>query len=90
MVIISVCVKETHPGNVSLAQRYLENKVSSGAVVSNYSLSLVAYTLALASSPVAGAALDELHRRADYRGNVGVYFMFSNVQKSHKYSNTFL
>ncbi|XP_056282328.1 CD109 antigen isoform X2 [Pseudoliparis swirei] len=61
---------ETHPGNVSLAQRYLENKVSSGAVVSNYSLSLVAYTLALASSPVAGAALDELHRRADYRDGV--------------------
>uniref|UniRef100_A0A8C2Z6S3 CD109 molecule n=2 Tax=Cyclopterus lumpus TaxID=8103 RepID=A0A8C2Z6S3_CYCLU len=61
---------EMYPGNVSLAQRYLENKVSSRAVVSNYSLSLVAYALALASSPVAGAALDELSRRADYRDGV--------------------
>lgn len=57
------------PANVSLAQKYLESRVSSG-VLSNYSLSLVAYALALANSPVAGTALDELSRRADYRGNL--------------------
>lgn len=58
-----------YPGNVSLAQKYLEDKVSSGGV-SNYSMCLVAYALALANSPVAGAALDELSRRADHRGNL--------------------
>ncbi|XP_062295771.1 CD109 antigen-like [Scomber scombrus] len=57
------------PANVSLAQKYLESRVSSG-VLSNYSLSLVAYALALAKSPVAGTALDELSRRADYRDGV--------------------
>lgn len=54
---------------MSLAQSYLEDKVSSG-VVSNYSLCLVAYALSLANSPVASNALAELSRRADYRGNV--------------------
>ncbi len=70
-----------YQSNVSLAQRYLEGKVSSG-VVSNYSLCLVAYALALANSPVAGTALAELSRRADYRGNlVKLFFcfMFRNV-----------
>ncbi|XP_070776881.1 CD109 antigen-like [Enoplosus armatus] len=60
---------DMYPGNVSLAQKYLEDKVSSG-VVSNYSLCLVAYALALANSPVAGTALAELSRRADYRDGV--------------------
>ncbi|XP_074516319.1 CD109 antigen-like isoform X1 [Sebastes fasciatus] len=60
---------ETYSRNVSLAQTYLEDKVSSG-VVSNYSLCLVAYALALANSPVAGIALTELTRRADYRDGV--------------------
>ncbi|XP_031144568.2 CD109 antigen-like [Sander lucioperca] len=60
---------DMYPGNVSLAQKYLENKVTSG-VVSNYSLCLVAYALALVNSPVAGAALTELSRRADYRDEV--------------------
>ncbi|XP_040917246.1 CD109 antigen-like [Toxotes jaculatrix] len=60
---------EMHRGNVSLAQRYLENKVSSG-VVSNYSLCLVAYALALANSPEAGTALSELMGRADYTDGV--------------------
>lgn len=55
------------PANVSLAQKYLESRVSSG-VVSNYSLCLVAYALVLANSPVAGTALDELRRRAHYTG----------------------
>ncbi|XP_054470350.1 CD109 antigen-like [Anoplopoma fimbria] len=62
--------EDMYPGNVSLAQTYLENKVSSGAVVSNYSLCLVAYALALANSPVAGTALEELSSRADYRDGV--------------------
>ncbi|XP_067470944.1 CD109 antigen-like [Thunnus thynnus] len=57
------------PANVSLAQKYLESKVSSG-VVSNYSLCLVAYALTLANSPVAGTALAELSRRAYYRDGV--------------------
>ncbi|XP_042356057.1 CD109 antigen-like [Plectropomus leopardus] len=60
---------DMYSGNVSLAQQYLEDKVSTG-VVSNYSLCLVAYALALANSPVAGTALDELIRRADYRDEV--------------------
>ncbi|XP_030299046.1 CD109 antigen-like [Sparus aurata] len=60
---------DMYPSNVSLAQRYLEDKVSSG-VVSNYSLCLVAYALSQANSPVAGTALDELKRRADYRDGV--------------------
>nr|XP_040056472.1 CD109 antigen isoform X1 [Gasterosteus aculeatus aculeatus] len=61
---------DIYQDNVSLAQRYLENKVSSGAIVSNYSLCLVAYALAMAKSPVADAALAELNRRADHRDGV--------------------
>ncbi|XP_076605206.1 CD109 antigen-like [Chaetodon auriga] len=60
---------DMYSGNVSLTQRYLEDKVSSGGL-SNYSLCLVAYALALANSPVADAALAELSRRADYRDGV--------------------
>ncbi|XP_032356991.1 CD109 antigen [Etheostoma spectabile] len=60
---------DMYRGNVSLAQKYLENHVTSG-VVSNYSLCLVAYALALANSPVAGTTLTELTRRADYRDEV--------------------
>ncbi|XP_030575167.1 CD109 antigen-like [Archocentrus centrarchus] len=51
--------------NVSLATNYLEDKVS-GGVVSNYSLALVAYALALANSPVSFSALLQLSSRADY------------------------
>lgn len=40
----------------------------SGGSLSNYSMCLVAYALALANSPVAGAALNELRRRADLIG----------------------
>lgn len=50
--------------NVSLAQRYLEDKVSGGGL-SNYSMCLAAYALALANSPLAGTALNDLRRRAD-------------------------
>lgn len=71
-----------YPGNMSLAQKYLEDKVSSGGV-SNYSLCLVAYALALANSPVAGTALNELSRRAEYRGN-----LFKKKKKSN--SNLYL
>lgn len=71
------CGKDMFPGNVSLAQKYLEEKVSSGGL-SNYSLCLVAYALSLANSPVAGTALTELSRRADYRGNL--HTLFSLIQ----------
>ncbi|XP_039994174.1 CD109 antigen-like isoform X2 [Xiphias gladius] len=70
---------EMYPGNVSLAQRYLENKVSSG-LVSNYSLCLVAYALALANSPVAGTALFELTRRADYTDGVMMWRSSAGLQ----------
>ncbi|XP_035804779.2 CD109 antigen-like isoform X2 [Amphiprion ocellaris] len=63
---------EIYRDNVSLAQKYLENQVSSG-VVSNYSLSLVAYALALRGSTVAGTALTELNSRADYRDGVKMW-----------------
>uniref|UniRef100_A0A672II71 CD109 molecule n=1 Tax=Salarias fasciatus TaxID=181472 RepID=A0A672II71_SALFA len=52
------------PAHVTLAQTYLENKVSGGGV-SNYSLGLAAYALALTGSPVTVTVLDELNRRAD-------------------------
>ncbi|XP_029686839.1 CD109 antigen-like [Takifugu rubripes] len=53
-----------YAGNISLAQKYLEDKVTGGGL-SNYSMCLAAYALALANSPVASAALNELRRRAD-------------------------
>uniref|UniRef100_A0A3B3DP73 CD109 molecule n=1 Tax=Oryzias melastigma TaxID=30732 RepID=A0A3B3DP73_ORYME len=55
---------EKYASNVSLALNYLENKLSSG-VVSNYSLSLVAYALARGNRPLASRALSELRSRAD-------------------------
>uniref|UniRef100_A0A672IIA8 CD109 molecule n=1 Tax=Salarias fasciatus TaxID=181472 RepID=A0A672IIA8_SALFA len=55
------------PAHVTLAQTYLENKVSGGGV-SNYSLGLAAYALALTGSPVTVTVLDELNRRADDTG----------------------
>ncbi|KAG7226237.1 hypothetical protein INR49_002987, partial [Caranx melampygus] len=60
---------EMYPGNVSLAQTYLENQVT-GGVVSNYSLALVAYALVLANSRLADTALSELTRRADHTDGV--------------------
>ncbi|KAM7376533.1 hypothetical protein PAMP_006260 [Pampus punctatissimus] len=72
-VLIALLEDDTYAdmfsANVSLAQKYLESRVSSG-VASNYSLCLVAYALVLANSPVAGTALNELSRRADYRDGV--------------------
>ncbi|KAM8917570.1 CD109 antigen [Spinachia spinachia] len=61
---------DMYPGNVSLARTYLENQVSSGAILSNYSLCLVAYALALAKSNVADTALQELYRRAEHTDGV--------------------
>lgn len=60
-----LCVKETHEASVSLARKYLEDKVS-GDVISNYSLCLTAYALALVNSPVSFTALTQLSKRADY------------------------
>ncbi|XP_047197493.1 CD109 antigen-like [Hippoglossus stenolepis] len=60
---------EMYKTNVSLATRYLENKVSS-EVFSNYSLCLVTYALALANSRAAATALSQLTGRADYTDGV--------------------
>ncbi|KAG7510215.1 CD109 antigen-like [Solea senegalensis] len=72
-VLIALLEDDTYvnvyPGNVSMAQTYLEGKVSSG-VVGNYSLCLVAYALALANSPATDAALSALMGRADYADGV--------------------
>ncbi|XP_051246774.1 CD109 antigen-like [Dicentrarchus labrax] len=74
---------DMYASNVSLAQRYLEDKVSSGRV-SNYSLCLVAYALALANRPVAGIVLDELNGRADYRDEVGMWSSSAGLE-SHEW-----
>lgn len=66
--------KDEYQENVSLAINYLEGKVS-GGVLSNYSLSLVAYTLALANSPLSFTALLELSRRADYIGDSASFLL---------------
>ncbi|XP_053290845.1 CD109 antigen [Pleuronectes platessa] len=72
-VLIALLEDETYAEmyitNVSLATRYLEIKVSS-EVVSNYSLCLVTYALALANSQTAAAALYQLISRADYKDGV--------------------
>lgn len=86
MIVWFLSMKDMYPSNVSLAQRYLEDKVSSG-VVSNYSLCLVAYALSQANSPVAGTVLDELKRRADYRGNL-VELLCCFIFRMHKVNLT--
>lgn len=63
-----LCMKEIHEASVSLARKYLEDKVSS-EVISNYSLCLTAYALALVNSPVSFTALTQLGKRADYIGD---------------------
>lgn len=67
MAFVWFPLKEMYPGNVTLAQTYLESQVT-GGVVSNYSLALVAYALVLANSRLADTALSELTRRADHTG----------------------
>ncbi|XP_034051005.1 CD109 antigen [Thalassophryne amazonica] len=56
--------------NVSKGLKYLEKKVL-GGVVSNYSLCLVAYALAL-SSPSVNVALEQLHMRAGGKARRGL------------------
>uniref|UniRef100_A0A3P9JZJ9 CD109 molecule n=1 Tax=Oryzias latipes TaxID=8090 RepID=A0A3P9JZJ9_ORYLA len=68
-VALTAFVLEKYASKVSLALNYLENKLSSG-VVSNYSLSLVAYALARGNRPLASRALTELKNRADNIGGV--------------------
>ncbi|XP_029348937.1 CD109 antigen-like isoform X2 [Echeneis naucrates] len=70
---------EKYPDNVSRAQVYLENQVT-GGLVSNYSLCLVAYALALVNSPVAQTALSELKRRADYIDGVMMWRSSAGLQ----------
>ncbi|XP_056249879.1 CD109 antigen-like [Seriola aureovittata] len=72
---------DTYPGNVSLAQTYLESQVT-GGVASNYSLCLVAYALVLANSRMADTALSELIRRADNTDGV-MMWRSSDGLKSH-------
>ncbi|XP_061897874.1 CD109 antigen isoform X2 [Entelurus aequoreus] len=60
---------EMYISNMSMMQTYLEGHVTNGAL-SNYTLCLAAYALALAKSPVAATALTELSRRADYKDDV--------------------
>lgn len=50
---------------------FLETRLALG-ITSNYSLSLVAYALALAGSSSAEAALQELIGRAELKGNYGL------------------
>lgn len=55
---------------VTEALMFLETRLALG-ITSNYSLSLVAYALALAGSPSAELALQELIGRAELKGNYG-------------------
>ncbi|XP_023207936.1 CD109 antigen-like [Xiphophorus maculatus] len=77
---------EMYANNVSLSLRYLESKVSSG-IVSNYTLCLVAYALALGKSVVLETVMAELTRRADYRDDVMMWTISgglrSNNQQQH-------
>ncbi|XP_054894151.1 CD109 antigen [Poeciliopsis prolifica] len=77
---------EMYADNVSLSLRYLESKVSSG-IVSNYTMCLVAYALALGKSNVLGRVITDLTRRADYRDGVMMWTVSggprSNNQQQH-------
>ncbi|XP_050934300.1 LOW QUALITY PROTEIN: CD109 antigen-like [Lates calcarifer] len=72
---------ERYSSNVSLAQKYLEDKVSSG-VVSNYSLCLVTYALVLANSPMTKTVLSEIISRADNTDGVKMWISSAGL-KSH-------
>ncbi|PWA16432.1 hypothetical protein CCH79_00004627, partial [Gambusia affinis] len=77
---------EMYADHVSLSLRYLERKVSSG-IVSNYTLCLVAYALALGKSSVLERVITELTTRADYRDDVMMWTISgglrSNSQQQH-------
>ncbi|XP_063765297.1 CD109 antigen-like [Eleginops maclovinus] len=70
---------DMYPGNLSLAQSYLENKAASGGI-SNYSLCLTAYALALANSPAAEPALDKVSSRADYKAGVMMWTSSASLE----------
>ncbi|XP_029981730.1 CD109 antigen-like [Sphaeramia orbicularis] len=70
---------ERYEGNVSKAQRYLENQASTG-VVSNYSLCLMAYALSLAYSPEAQNILEELKTRAEKRDGAMMWRSSAGVE----------
>ncbi|KAM4723448.1 CD109 antigen [Anableps anableps] len=74
---------EMYADNVSLALRYLENKVSSG-VVSNYTLCLVAYALALGKSNVVESVLLELSKRAEYRDGVMMWTISRGLRSNNQ------
>ncbi|MED6248546.1 hypothetical protein ATANTOWER_001779, partial [Ataeniobius toweri] len=76
-----------YAGNVSLALRYLESKVSSD-VVSNYSLCLVAYALALGSSPLLDSVISELSRRADYRDGVMMWTISRDPRSNNQHQHS--
>ncbi|KAK7904799.1 hypothetical protein WMY93_017406 [Mugilogobius chulae] len=84
-VLITLLEDQTTVGRYSdqvlRAQAYLENKISTG-IVSNYSLSLTAYALMLASSSYASKALTELNRRADTQDGTSIW-MSSGSSVSH-------
>ncbi|KAM9354880.1 CD109 antigen [Pholidichthys leucotaenia] len=61
--------KERYRRNVTLARKYLEDKVPSDGV-SNYSLCMIAYALALDGSRKADEAINELKKRADIKDGV--------------------
>ncbi|XP_076017641.1 CD109 antigen-like [Genypterus blacodes] len=68
---------------MSMARQYLENSVSRGAI-SNYSLCLVAYALALAQSPVAETALFELERRAEYKDGMMMWSSSAGLDSDNR------
>ncbi|XP_028294086.1 CD109 antigen [Gouania willdenowi] len=77
------CSRKTEQGvmnsdGIILAQKYLEKQILVG-VVSNYSLCLTAYALALAESPLADVALTELKRRADRKDGVMIWTSSSGL-----------
>ncbi|XP_047201673.1 CD109 antigen-like isoform X2 [Girardinichthys multiradiatus] len=78
---------EMYAGNVSLALRYLESKVSSD-VVGNYSLCLVAYALALGSSPLLDSVISELSRRADYRDGVMMWTISRDPRSNNQHQHS--
>ncbi|XP_008397750.1 CD109 antigen-like [Poecilia reticulata] len=74
---------EMYADNVSLSLRYLESKVSSG-IVSNYTLCLVAYALALGKSNVEQRVTTELYRRADYRDGVMMWTISGGLRSNSR------
>ncbi|KAM4540280.1 CD109 antigen-like [Fundulus diaphanus] len=72
---------DMYADNVSLALKYLEGKVSSG-VVSNYSLCLVAYALALSGSPALESVISQLKGRADVKDGVMMWTVSGGLRSN--------